>query len=67
MGGGTIFTTLAGVNFPSLLLDLLENKKIVIPKIEEVTILRYFEEIVIRNEEQTDIETSLIPKQNYLA
>jgi carbamoyl-phosphate synthase large subunit len=67
MGGGTIFTTLAGVNFPSLLLDLLENKKIVIPKIEEVTILRYFEEIVIRNEEQRDIETSLIPKQNYLA
>ena len=67
MGGGTIFTTLAGANFPSLLLDLLENKKIVIPKIEEVTILRYFEEIVIRNEEQRDIETSLIPKQNYLA
>jgi carbamoyl-phosphate synthase large subunit len=67
MGGGTIFATLAGINFPSLLLDLIEDKEIVIPKISEVTIIRYFEEIVIRNEEQKDFETRLLPKPNYLA
>jgi carbamoyl-phosphate synthase large subunit len=67
MGGGTIFATLAGVNFPSLLLDLVENKKIVLPKIDEVTIVRYFEEIVIRNEVHRNIESDIIPKQNYLA
>ncbi|MFZ0326940.1 MAG: ATP-grasp domain-containing protein [Nitrososphaeraceae archaeon] len=67
MGGGTIFSTLAGVNFPSLLLDLIEDKEIVIPKISEVTIIRYFEEIVIRNEERKDFETGMLPKPNYLA
>ena len=67
MGGGTIFATLAGVNFPSLLLELVEGKDIVIPKISEVTIVRYFEEIVIRNEEQRNIETGMISKPNYLA
>jgi carbamoyl-phosphate synthase large subunit len=65
MGGGTIFATLAGVNFPSLLLELVENKKVVLPKIDEVTIVRYFEEIVIRNEEHKNIEAGIMPKQNY--
>jgi carbamoyl-phosphate synthase large subunit len=67
MGGGTIFATLAGVNFPSLLLDLVENKKIVVPEIDEVTIVRYFEEIVIRNEEHRNIEAGIMPKQNFMA
>jgi carbamoyl-phosphate synthase large subunit len=67
MGGGTIFAALAGVNFPSLLLELVEGKDVVIPKISEVTIVRYFEEIVIRNEEQRNIETGMISKPNYLA
>jgi hypothetical protein len=39
----------------------------VIPKISEVTIIRYFEEIVIRNEERKDFETGMLPKPNYLA
>jgi carbamoyl-phosphate synthase large subunit len=50
LGGGTIFTTLAGVNLPSLIMDIVEGKEIDIPQFSEVTIIRYYEEIVIRNE-----------------
>ena len=49
LGGGTIFTTLAGANFPALILDLVEGKKITVPKISEVTVIRYFEEIVVND------------------
>jgi carbamoyl-phosphate synthase large subunit len=48
MGGGTIFTTLAGANFPMMLIDMLENKKVRIPEIQEITVIRYYEEIIIR-------------------
>jgi carbamoyl-phosphate synthase large subunit len=48
MGGGTIFTTLAGANFPIMLIDMVENKKVHIPEIQEITVIRYYEEIVIR-------------------
>ncbi len=48
-GGGTIFTTLAGANFPAMLLEMISNNNnnLIIPKVSEVTVLRYFEEIVI--------------------
>jgi carbamoyl-phosphate synthase large subunit len=49
LGGGTIFTTLAGANMPELILDLVEGQKISIPKISEVTVIRYFEEIVVHD------------------
>lgn len=47
MGGGTIFTTLAGANFPAMILDMIDGKEISMPKIAEITIIRYYEEIVI--------------------
>lgn len=47
MGGGTIFAALAGANFPALILDMVKEKEIVKPSFSEITILRYFEEIVI--------------------
>jgi len=47
LGGGTIFTTLAGANFPKMIIDLVEGKTLQAPKISEVTVLRYFEEIVL--------------------
>ncbi|MDR4491258.1 MAG: ATP-grasp domain-containing protein [Candidatus Nitrosocosmicus sp.] len=47
LGGGTIFTTLAGANFPKMIIDLVEGKSITPPKISEITVLRYFEEIVL--------------------
>jgi carbamoyl-phosphate synthase large subunit len=47
MGGGTIFAALAGVNFPALVLDMVKEKQIIKPTFSEVTIIRYFEEIVI--------------------
>ncbi|PWU81557.1 MAG: hypothetical protein DLM72_06410 [Candidatus Nitrosopolaris wilkensis] len=52
MGGGTIFTSLAGANFPALLLDMIEGRQISVPTISEITIIRYFEEFVLRSEEE---------------
>ena len=49
MGGGTIFTTLAGANFPMMLIDMIEHKKVKVPEIKEITVIRYYEEIVIRS------------------
>ena len=49
LGCGTIFTTLAGANMPELILDLVEGQEISIPKISEVTVIRYFEEIVVHD------------------
>jgi carbamoyl-phosphate synthase large subunit len=52
LGGGTIFTTLAGANFPAMIIDMVEGKEISpIPKVAEITVIRYFEDIVIRGEE----------------
>ena len=49
LGGGTIFTTLAGANIPALILDLVNGKKISAPRISEITVIRYFEEIVVHD------------------
>lgn len=53
LGGGTIFTTLAGANFPKMIIDIIEGKKIKIPTVSEITILRYFEEIIIDEKNNT--------------
>ncbi|HEY6534235.1 MAG TPA: ATP-grasp domain-containing protein [Candidatus Nitrosocosmicus sp.] len=53
LGGGTIFTTLAGANFPQMIVDMIEGKHINIPNISEITILRYFEEIIINEKNKT--------------
>jgi len=50
LGGGTIFTALAGANFPAMILDMVMGKQIRIPKISEITIVRYFEEIVVEDQ-----------------
>jgi carbamoyl-phosphate synthase large subunit len=50
LGGGTIFTTLAGANFPAMILDMVRGKRIRIPKISEITVVRYFEEIVVEDQ-----------------
>jgi carbamoyl-phosphate synthase large subunit len=47
LGGGTIFSTLAGANFPKMIIDMVEGKKVKAPTISEITVLRYFEEIVL--------------------
>jgi carbamoyl-phosphate synthase large subunit len=50
LGGGTIFTALAGANFPAMILDMVMGKQIKVPKISEITIVRYFEEIVVEDQ-----------------
>jgi carbamoyl-phosphate synthase large subunit len=47
IGGGIMFTTLAGVNIPQLLLACLAGAEITPPERKEVTVLRYYEEIVL--------------------
>ena len=47
LGGGTIFSALAGANFPKMILDLLEGKEVKPPKISEITVVRYYEEVVL--------------------
>ncbi|MGB8133950.1 MAG: ATP-grasp domain-containing protein [Nitrososphaeraceae archaeon] len=51
LGGGTIFSTLAGANIPSMILEMLSGTYIDPPKVSEVTVVRYYEEIVIENGE----------------
>jgi len=46
-GGGTYFTTLAGVNFCKIILDIVDEKEPTIPEPKLITVLRYYEEIVI--------------------
>jgi carbamoyl-phosphate synthase large subunit len=47
MGGGTIFSALAGGNIPAIIVSMVEGEKISPPTISEITVLRYFEEIVV--------------------
>jgi carbamoyl-phosphate synthase large subunit len=65
MGGGTIFTTLAGANFPALLLDMIEGKQITLPTISEITVIRYFEEFVLKSEETIHVGANLLSKTHF--
>lgn len=47
LGGGTYFSTLAEVNFLDLILKIKNNQEYKIPKLKEITVLRYYNEIVI--------------------
>ena len=60
LGGGTLFTTLAGANFPAMILDMVKRKKLKIPKISEITIVRYFEEIVVENGKVMKYDLNLV-------
>jgi carbamoyl-phosphate synthase large subunit len=51
LGGGTIFSTLAGANIPSMILEMLSGTHIDPPRVSEITVIRYYEEIVIENNE----------------
>ncbi len=46
LGGATIMATFAGINFPFLSLNLAHGKEIRIPEIQEVTMVRYYEEVI---------------------
>jgi len=47
LGGGTILTTYAGVNFPELIIKMANAEKIEIPKLQEITMIRYYEEVIL--------------------
>lgn len=52
MGGGTIMATLAGVNIPELILKIDSGIEINTNDLvfDEITVLRYYEEIIVKNE-----------------
>jgi carbamoyl-phosphate synthase large subunit len=47
IGGGSMFTTLAGVNIPMLLLELIAGTELAPPVPNEIVVLRYYEEVVL--------------------
>lgn len=47
IGGGSMFTTLAGVNIPMLLLDLIAGRELAPAMPNEIVVLRYYEEVVL--------------------
>ena len=47
LGGGTYFSTLAGVNFLDLILKIKNEQSFNQPIFKEITVLRYYNEIVI--------------------
>jgi carbamoyl-phosphate synthase large subunit len=49
IGGGSMFTTLAGVNIPMLLLQLIAGMELAPQKAKEIVVLRYYEEVVLDN------------------
>jgi len=49
LGGASIFATLAGVNLPLLLVRIACGEAIEMPEFREVTVLRYFEELVVED------------------
>ena len=50
IGGGSMFTTLAGVNIPILLLRLIAGMELAPQKAKEIVVLRYYEEVVLDNQ-----------------
>ncbi len=47
LGGGTYMSTLAGVNCADIYFDLFFGKEPCVPDPKEITVVRYFEEIVV--------------------
>lgn len=50
MGGATIFATLAGVNIAWLLVELAQGRPVEVPEFREITVLRYYDEVVLDEE-----------------
>lgn len=47
MGGGTIMATYAGINFPELIINMVNDDTIEVPEIKEITMIRYYEEVIL--------------------
>jgi carbamoyl-phosphate synthase large subunit len=59
MGGGTIFAALAGVNFPKMIIDMAEGRGVdPAPEFSDITVIRYFDEIVVKEKVAEPIQTS---------
>ncbi|HQE50090.1 MAG TPA: ATP-grasp domain-containing protein [Fervidobacterium sp.] len=47
MGGATIMATYAGANFPKIVVDLVKGEDVALPTIREITVVRYYDEVVL--------------------
>ena len=53
MGGATIFAALAGVNIAWLLLELACGREVAIEPFREITVLRFYDEVVVGEKVET--------------
>ena len=49
MGGGTVFTNLVGNNIPKMILTMAHKEQVFVKDFKEITVLRYFEEVVVED------------------
>ena len=49
LGGGSIISTLSGVNIPKLIIDLVLQESVRVPIMKEITVTRFLDEILIKN------------------
>ncbi|MFC1935238.1 ATP-grasp domain-containing protein [Chloroflexota bacterium] len=49
MGGGTIFTGLAGANLPEYVLKMANGEHLEKPSLREITVVRYYNEVVVED------------------
>lgn len=52
MGGATIMATYAGVNFPELILKIVNEELITVPPIKNISMIRYYNEIILDENER---------------
>lgn len=53
MGGATIMATYAGANFPKIIIDLVKGENIVLPTIREISVVRYYDEVLLDDDHIT--------------
>ena len=58
LGGGTIFAALAGANFPRMIIEMAEGRVVPAPEFADITVIRYFDEIIVKEKVAEPIQTS---------
>jgi carbamoyl-phosphate synthase large subunit len=52
LGGASIISSYAGINLPALAIQMAKGNKIIIPKIKKITMIRFYEDIILDENNQ---------------